>query len=98
MVRTEAGISWLEGYRTNRLEKWSGDDMSAPAYHLFLMSQSLVEVVPLIEHYKRCEAIDACDPRRFVLQDWAGRTGSIGGFYCFYRPAGAVPVVAEPLT
>lgn len=50
------------------LEEWSGEDMPPPAYRLFLMSLSLVEVVPLIELYKRLEAIDACDPRRFVPQ------------------------------
>ena len=38
--------------------------LPASAHRLFLMSLSLVEVVPLVEHYQRREAVEACDPQR----------------------------------
>ena len=53
-------VDYLEGYH--------GQDMPAPAHRLFLMSLSLVEVVTLVELYKRPEAIEACDPLRFIPQ------------------------------
>ena len=59
---------------------------------------SLVGVVPMIKFYKRREAIDACDPQRFVPQNWAGRTRSTIDFCLFHRPpTGAVPVAVEPV-
>lgn len=40
-----------------------------PAYLLYLLSLSLVEIATLVELYKRREAVESCDPLRFVLQD-----------------------------
>ena len=40
----------------------------ASAHRLFLMSLSLVEVATFVEFYKRREAVEACDPLRFVPQ------------------------------
>ncbi len=37
-------------------------------HRLFLMSLPLVEVVALVELYKRREAVEACDPLRFIPQ------------------------------
>ncbi len=51
------------------LEDYFGAVMPAPAHRLYLMSLSLVEVSTLVELYKRREAVDACDPLRFVPQD-----------------------------
>ena len=45
-----------------------GADMPAPAHRLYLMSLSLVEVAILVELYRRREAVDACDPLRYVPQ------------------------------
>jgi hypothetical protein len=59
---------WLNVGRLDHLEEWPGEDMPPPAHRRFLMSLSLVEIVPLIEQYTTCEVIDACDPRRFVPQ------------------------------
>ena len=53
-------VDYLEGYH--------GQDMPAPAHRLFLMSLSLVEVVTLVELYRRQEAVEACDPLRFIPQ------------------------------
>ena len=50
------------------LEDYFGKDLPAPAHRLYLMSLSLVEVSTLVELYKRREAVDACDPLRFVPQ------------------------------
>lgn len=52
----------------DHLEGEFGQDMSASVHRLFLMTLSLVEVVPLVELYKRPEAIEACDPLRFIPQ------------------------------
>ena len=45
-----------------------GADMPAEAHRLYLMSLSLVEIATLVEFYKRREAVDACDPLRYVSQ------------------------------
>ena len=50
------------------LEDHCGDDMPAEAHRLYLMSLSLVEVATLVELYKRRDAVQACDPLRFVPQ------------------------------
>ena len=50
------------------LEDYFGKDLPAPAHRLYLMSLSLVEVSTLVELYKRREAVDACDPLRYVPQ------------------------------
>lgn len=50
------------------LEGCFGQDMPASAHRLFLMSLSLVEVVLLVENYRGREAIEACDPLRFIPQ------------------------------
>lgn len=50
------------------LEDYFDKDLPAPAHRLFLMSLSLVEVSTLVELYKRREAVDACDPLRYVPQ------------------------------
>ena len=50
------------------LESYFGGDMPAPAYRLYLLSLSLVQVATLVEIYKRREAVRACDPLRFVPQ------------------------------
>ena len=42
--------------------------LPASAHRLFLMSLSLVEVVPLIELCQRREAVEARDPLRFIPQ------------------------------
>lgn len=48
------------------LEEHFGEEMPEPAHRLYLMSLSLVEVATLVELYKRRDAVDACDPLRFV--------------------------------
>ena len=48
------------------LEKHFGEEMPEPGHRLYLMSLSLVEVATLVELYKRRDAVDACDPLRFV--------------------------------
>ena len=58
--RIERIVDYLEGY--------FGGDMPASAHRLFLMSLSWVEVVPLVELYERREAVEACDPLRFISQ------------------------------
>ena len=58
--RIDQIVDYLEGY--------FGRDMPASAHRLFLMSLSLVEVVPLVELYERREAVAACDPLRFIPQ------------------------------
>ena len=60
MPRLDELLRYLEGY--------FGKDLPAPAHRLYLMSLSLVEVSTLVELYKRREAVDACDPLRFVPQ------------------------------
>ena len=50
------------------LEDYFAEDLPAPAHRLYLMSLSLVEVSTLVELYKRREAVDACDPLRYVPQ------------------------------
>ena len=50
------------------LEPCFGEDMPAPTRNLYLLSLSLVEVSTLVELYKRREAVDACDPLRYVAQ------------------------------
>ena len=50
------------------LEGFFGHDMPAPVHRLYLMSLSLVEISSLVEQYKQREAVKACDPLRFVLQ------------------------------
>lgn len=42
--------------------------MPAPVHRLYLMSLSLVEISSLVEQDKQREAVKACDPLRFVLQ------------------------------
>ena len=49
----------------DHLQSHFGGDMPAPAYRLYLMSLSLVEVAILVELYKRREAVEACDPLRY---------------------------------
>ncbi len=39
---------------------------AAPARRLYLISLSLVEVANLVELYKRREAVEACDPLRYI--------------------------------
>ncbi|MCY4612559.1 MAG: hypothetical protein OXB94_02925 [Nitrospira sp.] len=50
------------------LEPYFGRDMPAPAYRLYLMSLTLVDLSTLVEFYKRRESIKACDPLRFIPQ------------------------------
>ncbi len=38
----------------------------APARRLYLLALSLVEVANLVELYKRREAVEACDPLRYI--------------------------------
>ena len=38
----------------------------APARRLYLISLSLVEVANLVELYKRREAVETCDPLRYI--------------------------------
>lgn len=56
------------------LGEFFGEDMPAPARRLYLMSLSLVEIATLVELYERHEAVDACDPLRFVRHDQDGAT------------------------
>ncbi len=58
MPRLDEIIRYLEGF-------WGGD-MPAPAHRLSLLSLMLVEVAPLVELYKRREAVEACDPLRYT--------------------------------
>lgn len=58
LPRLEAMIRYLEDFRDC--------DMPAPARNLYLISLSLVEVANLVELYKRREAVEACDPLRYV--------------------------------
>lgn len=51
------------------LQEHFDGNRSTPAYLLYLLSLSLVEIATLVELYKRREAVDSCDPLRFVLQD-----------------------------
>ena len=37
-----------------------------PARRLYPISLSLVEVANLVELYKWCEAVEACDPLRYI--------------------------------
>lgn len=60
MRRFDQIIDCLEGH--------FGPDMPASVHRLFLMALSLVEVVALVELYKRREEIEACDPLRFIPQ------------------------------
>ncbi len=60
MRRMDRIVDYLEGY--------FGQDTPASVHRLFLMSLSLVEVVPLVELYKRREAVEACNPLRFIPQ------------------------------
>ena len=60
MRRMDEIVGYLEGY--------FGQDMPASVHRLFLMALSLMEVVPLVELYKRREAVEACDPLRFISQ------------------------------
>ena len=48
------------------LEDDFGGDMPTEARRLYLMSLSLAEIATLVEFYKRREAVDACDPLRYV--------------------------------
>lgn len=52
------------------LQDYSDEDggKSEPARLLYLMSLSLVEIAVLAELYKQREAVNSCDPLRFVLQ------------------------------
>ena len=54
------------GETIRHLEEFRDGDMPAPARRLYLMSLSLVEVANLVELYKRREAVEACDPLRYV--------------------------------
>ena len=56
--RLDAMVDHLEGF--------SEGDMPTPERHLVLMSLSLIEVASLVEHYKTREAVEACDPLRYV--------------------------------
>ena len=58
MPRLEAMIRHLEDFHDR--------DMPAPARNLYLISLSLVEVANLVELYKRREAVEACDPLRYI--------------------------------
>ena len=57
LPRIEEAIRYLEDFRDH--------DMPAPQRRLYLISLSLVEVANLVELYKRCEAVEACDPLRY---------------------------------
>lgn len=48
------------------LDRFTGGDMPAPAHRLYLLTLSLIEVSTLVELYGRREAVEACDPLRFV--------------------------------
>ena len=48
------------------LEEFRDGDMPAPQRRLYCISLSLVEVANLVELYKRREAVEACDPLRYV--------------------------------
>ena len=61
MPRLEEIIAYLDGVA-------DGDDRPEPAYRLYLMSLSLVEIANLVEIYKRREVIEACDPLHFDPQ------------------------------
>ena len=50
------------------LDKHFDENMPDPVHHLFLMSLSLVEVVIVVELYKRRGVINAYDPLRFTPQ------------------------------
>jgi len=50
------------------LEDHFGGDMPAEVHRLQLMSLSLIEIAIIVEFYKRREAVQACDPLRFVPQ------------------------------
>ena len=50
------------------LDRYFGEDMPNPVHHLFLMSLALVEVVTVLEVYGQREAVDSCDPLRFIPQ------------------------------
>ncbi len=50
------------------LEDDFGGDMPIEAHRLYLMSLSLAEIATLVEFYKRREAVNACDPLRYVSQ------------------------------
>ena len=54
------------GEMIRHLEVFRDGEMPAPARRLYLMSLSLVEVANLVELYKRREAVEACDPLRYV--------------------------------
>ena len=58
LPRLDEMIRYLEDFRDGH--------MPAPAHRLYLISLSLVEVANLIELYKRREAVEACDPLRYV--------------------------------
>lgn len=47
------------------LQSHFNGNMPAPAYRLYLMLLSLVEVAILVELYERREAVVACDPLRY---------------------------------
>ena len=53
----------------DHLEDYFGRDMPIRVHRLYLMSLSLVEVATLVELYKRPEAVNACDPLRFVRKE-----------------------------
>ena len=58
MARIDEILDYLDGC--------SRADMPAPAHRLYLLSLSLIEVATLVEIYGRREAVEACDPLRFV--------------------------------
>lgn len=60
MRRIDQIVDYLDGY--------FGGDTPTSAHRLFLMSLSLVEVVPLVELYQRREAVEACDQLRLIPQ------------------------------
>jgi len=58
LPRLEDMIRYLEDYHDG--------DMPAPARRLYLISLALVEIANLVELYKRREAVEACDPLRYM--------------------------------
>ena len=60
LPRLEAMIRHLEDFREG--------EMPAPERRLYLIALSLVEVANLVELYKRPEAVEACDPLRYLSQ------------------------------
>ena len=58
MLRFDEILGYLQGH--------FGSDMPDPAHRLYLMSLSLIEIASLVELYKRREAVEACNPLRYV--------------------------------